>query len=259
MPGVKKNYAEVNGLQMYYEIHGAGRPLVLLHGAFGVVEGWEGLLATLARKRQVVMAEMQGHGRTGDIDRPLSPHQMADDTAALLRQLKIEDADVFGYSMGGVIALGLAIQHPDLVGRLAILGSGAGSMKDTYEPASYAQFQTITPENFNFPQVKDPYLKVAPDPTKWPVLVAKLSSMIKGFDGYPEKDVRSIQAPTLIMQGDRDGLRPEHAVEMYRLIPNAQLAIFPGADHFLPFMSPDRVLATLVPFLEVPLQESIHG
>jgi len=171
-PEVQGDYAEVNGLKMYYEVHGTGQPLVLLHGAFGVVEGWGGLLASLTQTHQVILVELQGHGRTGDIDRPLSFGAMADDVAALLRQLKIEQADVFGYSMGGGVALALAIRHPALVRKLAILGTTAGATRDTFEPETYRQFMSITPETFNFPQVKDPYTRVAPDPSQWPVLVS---------------------------------------------------------------------------------------
>ena len=243
------SYAEVNGLSMYYEIHGSGRPLVLLHGAFGVVEGWSGILPTLVRTHQVILVELQGHGRTGDIDRPLSLVQMADDVAALLGQLQITDTDVFGYSMGGGVALALAIQHPALVRKLAILGSGAGAAKDTREPETLRQFQSMTPETFHFPQVKDPYTRVAPDPSKWPVLVSKILQHVADFQGFAMQDVRSIQAQTLIMQGDHDGIRPEHAVEMFRNIPHAQLAIFPDSDHFLLFTSPEKVLAILTPFL----------
>src|SRR5262249_35358906 len=115
-------YAEVNGLKMYYEIHGSGQPLVLLHGAFGFVEGWATILPALAKTHQVIMIEWQGHGRTNDLDRPLTYEQMTEDTAALLKQLKIKDADFFGYSMGGTVALGVAIWHPELVRKLAIYG-----------------------------------------------------------------------------------------------------------------------------------------
>jgi len=252
-PEVQGDYAEVNGLKMYYEMHGAGQPLVLLHGAFGVVEGWGGVLPTLAQMHQVILVELQGHGRTGDIDRPLSFVQMADDVAALLHQLKLGPTDVFGYSMGGRVALALAIRHPDLVRKLAILGTTAGATRDTYEPETYRQLMSITPETFNFPQVKDPYISVAPDPSQWPVLVSKIVEASGSSQSFLTQDLQSIQAPTLIMQGDHEGVRPEHAVEMYRNIPHAQLAIFPNGDHFLLFMSPEKVLAVLIPFLEAPL------
>jgi pimeloyl-ACP methyl ester carboxylesterase len=249
------NYAQVNGLEMYYEVHGSGRPLVLLHGAFGTAGAWGGVLPMLAKARQVIVVELQGHGHTGDIDRPLSFGQMADDVTALLQELKITEADVFGYSMGGGVALALAMQHPDFVRKLAILGAGTGATKDTYDPEVYKQFKSMTPENFNFPQVKEPYTRVAPDPSQWPVLVANIIQMDDDFHGLAEKDIRAIQAPTLIMMGDHDVVRPEHAVEMFRLIPNSQLSIFPNGDHFLLFMNPEKIFSTLMPFLDAPIPD----
>jgi pimeloyl-ACP methyl ester carboxylesterase len=244
-------YAEVNGLKMYYEIHGSGRPLVLLHGAFGFAEGWGAYLPTLTKTHQVIAIELQGHGHTNDIDRPLTFEQMADDAAALLKQLKIKDADFFGYSMGGTVALGVAIRHPEFVRKLAFYGSCAGTAKDTYDPEIYKQFQSLGPD-FAPPVLKEPYDRMAPDPKRWPVLVTKIKELEKIFKGYSAADLKAIKAQTLIMMGDRDAVRPEHAVEMYRLIPNAQLAIFPGGDHFLLFSSPDKLLATLAPFLNAP-------
>jgi len=252
-PG-KGNYAQVNGLKMYYEIHGTGKPLLLLHGAFGTAEGWATVLPTLAKSHQVIVVELQGHGRTGDIDRPLSFVQMADDTAVLLQQLKIKRADVFGYSMGGGVALALAIKHPDFVRKLAILGAGTGATKDTYDPESYKQFKSMTPENFNFPQVKDPYTRLAPDPSKWPVLVSKIIKMDDDFKGFTEKDVKAIKAQTLVMMGDHDVVRTEHAAEVASLIPHSQLAVIGGGDHFVLFISPEKVLSILAPFLDAPVQ-----
>ncbi|RYG39784.1 alpha/beta hydrolase, partial [bacterium] len=156
----------------------------------------------------------------------------------------------FGYSMGGKVALALAIRHPEAVGRVAILGSSMGPMKETYEEATYAQFLSITPEDFNFPQVKDPYTRVAPDPSRWPDLVKGIREMGLSFKGYTDEQAKGIQCPMLIMFGDREGIRLEHAVEMRRLIPNSELAIFPNADHFLLYTGADKVLAVLVPFLD---------
>jgi pimeloyl-ACP methyl ester carboxylesterase len=245
----RSEYAEVNGLKMYYEIHGAGRPLVLLHGAFGTVDGWATVLPTLAKTHQVIVIELQGHGHTADRDQSLTFEQMAEDTALLLKQLKITQADFFGYSMGGTVALGVAIRHPDLVLKLAICGSCSGSPKDVYEPDAYKQYQSLSAD-FAPPVLKEPYDRTAPDPTRWPDLVIKVRDLGRDFRGYSETEIKSIQAQALIMQGDRDGVRPEHAVEMYRLIRNAQLAIFPGGDHFMLWSSPDKVLSTLAPFLD---------
>ena len=251
----KGSYASVNGLKMYYEIHGSGQPLVLLHGSFGFIEGWATVLPTLVKTHQVIAVELQGHGHTNDLDRPLTYEQMAEDVAALLQQLKIKDADLFGYSMGGTVALGIAIRHPELVRKLAILGSCAGSPRDAFEPEAYKQYQSI-PADFAPPVLKAPYDRMSPDPSQWLVLVAKVKNMGRDFKGYSAAELKTIKAQALIMFGDREGIRPEHAVEMYRLIPNSQLAIFPGGDHFMLFISPDKVLATLAPFLDAPMPEA---
>jgi pimeloyl-ACP methyl ester carboxylesterase len=248
------NYTSVNGLKMYYEIHGSGQPLVLLHGSFGFIEGWAAVLPALTKTHQVIAVELQGHGHTNDLDRPLTFEQMAEDVAVLLQQLKIKDADLFGYSMGGTVALGVAIRHPELVRKLATLGSCAGNLKDTFEPEAYQQFQSI-PADFAPPVLKKPYDRMSPDPSQWPVLVTKIKNMERDFKGYSAAELKAIKAQALIMFGDREGIRPEHAVEMYRLIPNAQLAIFPGGDHFILFHSLDKVLAALAPFLTAPMPE----
>jgi pimeloyl-ACP methyl ester carboxylesterase len=248
----KGQYAEVNGLKMYYEIHGTGKPLLLLHGAFGTAESWTPFLPALTKAHKVIVVEMQAHGRTADIDRPLTYAQMAEDTAAFLKKIKIEKADVFGYSMGGGIAYRLASKHPELVDKLAVLGAGTASLKEGFEPAVYEQFKTISPETFNFAELKDPYTKVAPDPSKWPVLVAKIVKSGVTETGMTKDEVKAIKAPTLIMLGDRDGTRPEHIVEVYRTLPNAQLALFPNADHFVMFTQTDRFLGTLLGFLDAP-------
>jgi pimeloyl-ACP methyl ester carboxylesterase len=247
-------YASVNGLKVYYEVHGSegsDHPLVLLHGAFGFAEAWAPILPTLTKSHQVIAIELEGHGHTRDLARPLSYQQMVEDTAALLRQLKIENADLFGYSMGGVVALGIAMRYPELVRKLAILGSSTLSIKDAFEPENYKQFQSI-PADFAPPMLKVPYDRIAPDPTRWPVLVRKIKNMGNEFKGYPAAEVKTIKAKTLIMQGDRDGVRPERAVELFRLISNSQLAIFPGGDHFMMFTSPDKVISALLPFLDAP-------
>ena len=244
---VKGKYADINGLKMYYEIHGTGKPLVALHGAFGKAN----VHPALAKGRQVIAVELQGHGHTGDIDRPLTYTQMADDVAALLRHLEVKKADVFGYSMGGNVALAFAIRHPDLTGKVVINGSHFGKLKDAYEPATFAQFESL-PADFAPAMLKGPYDEIAPDPKQWPVVVAKVKKLGLTFEGFTREDMKAIKSPVLIALGDRDGVRPEHAVEMFRLIPNAQLALFPGADHFLIFQHPEKLFATVVAFLDAP-------
>src|SRR5262249_49936100 len=154
-----------------------------------------------AKGRQLIAVELQGHGHTGDIDRPLTFEQMADDTAALLKQLKIENADVFGYSMGGNVALALGIRHPSLIGRVGINGSNYGKIEDAYEPAAYKQFKSM-PAEFAPPVLKGPYVKVAPNPKNWPTLVAKVKKMGLEFKGFAPEDMKAIKAPVLITQGD---------------------------------------------------------
>src|SRR5262249_39298537 len=134
---VENGYAQVNGLKLYYEIHGSGQPLVLLHGAFGFTGAWGTVLPALTKTHQAIVVELQGHGHTADRDEPLEIEQMADDVAGLLKELKIETADFLGYSMGGTVALGVAIRHPELVRKLAILGACSRSPKEVYEPESY--------------------------------------------------------------------------------------------------------------------------
>lgn len=246
----KGKFANVNGLKMYHEIHGTGRPLILLHGAFGFATVYRGL----AKDRQVIAVELQGHGHTGDIDRPLTYEQMADDTAALLRELKVEQADVFGYSMGGTVGLALAIRHPKLVRKLAINGSHAGKPADAFAPETFKLFSSLRAD-FAPPPLKDPYDKIAPDPTKWPMLVAKVKQMSLDFKGFSREDLTAIKAPVLITLGDRDGVRVEHAVEMFRQIPSAQLAVFPDADHFLIMQSPQELFPPTAAFLDAPVSD----
>ncbi len=241
------NYATVNSLKMYYEIRGEGEPLVLLHGAFGLAMD----LPALAKNRRVIAVELQGHGHTADVDRPLSVEQLADDTAALLKGLRIERADFFGYSLGGTVALGVAIRHPGVVRRLAINGSHFSSLEEAYEPEAFKQFLSL-PADFAPAVLKDPYDKVAPDPKQWPTLVAKIKKMGMEFKGYARDDLKAIKASVLITLGDRDGVRVEHAAEMFRLIPGSQLAVVPGSDHFLIFQNPEKLLPIISAFFEAP-------
>ncbi len=185
-------YAAVNGLRMYYEIHGTGRPLVLLHGAFGLAQVYPGL----AKDRQMIAVELQGHGRTLDIDRPLSAEQMADDVAALLKELKIDQADVFGYSMGGLVALGVAIRHPEVVRKLVINGSYFGSLDDSFEPEAARQFKSLPADFALPPPLKAAYDSVGFDPKRWPTLVAKIKASGAAFKGFAPKILRRSRCPS---------------------------------------------------------------
>ncbi len=252
-PGISPDakYASVNGLKMYYETHGGGFPLVLLHGAFGFAEGWTNILSTLAKTHRVIVIELEGHGHTRDLDRPLRFEQMADDVAQLCKQLEISSADFFGYSMGGTVAFGVATRHPALVRKLATYGSSVLGTGSTSEAASNRRRFSLPP-GFAPAELKLPYDRTAPDPTRWPILVGKITELISGFNGYPPAELKAITAQVLIMVGDRDEVRPERAVALYRLIPKSQLAVLPGSDHFLLWSDPQKALTLLAPFLADP-------
>jgi len=263
---VKSGYAPVNGLNMYYEVHGEGRPMVLLHGALGTIDMFGKLLPSLAKTRQVIAVEQQAHGRTADIDRPMRYQQMADDTAAFLRQLKIDHADVFGYSLGGGIALQLAIRHPVLVRKLVVAGTTYNN--DGIYPEVLAGIETtFTPEAFAGSPIEAAYAKVAPNPDDWPTLVAKVQQLTQEFAGWSPEAVRAIAAPTLIIIGDSDIIRPEGAVELFRLLgggvpgdlsglPRSQLAVLPGTTHVTLVERADWLLSMITAFLDAPMPEA---
>lgn len=245
MEFVEGNYASVGELKMYYEIHGAGRPLVLLHGAF--MSG--AVYPALAEGRQMIAVDLQGHGRTADIDRPFSFEQMADDVAALLKQLEIEQTDVFGYSMGGKVGLALAIRHPELVGRLAIYGASYKSFEESLPPDLLEVFKQITPETFAPEALKASYEKLSPAP-KWTELAAKILESMKGFQGFSQEQMKGIKAEVWLGAGDRLDVKLEHIVEMYNLIPKSQLAVFPNTDHVVMMTNPNKVLVWVKEFLD---------
>ncbi|HEX7964567.1 MAG TPA: alpha/beta hydrolase [Gammaproteobacteria bacterium] len=232
-------YAEVNGLHMYYEIHGRGRPLVLIHGGGSTIGTSFGrVLPALAKSQQVIALEMQAHGHSGDRAAPESFRQDADDAAELLRQLGIEKADVLGFSNGGQTALELGIRHPERVRRLVAASAfyaRDGAPAAFWEGMSHAQFSDM-------PQVyKDAYLKINPDPKALHNMFQKDAQRMQAFQGWKDAEIRSIQAPTLVVIGDHDLVQPEHAVQMYRLLPRGRLAILPGShgSYLGEAMSPD--------------------
>ena len=227
-------YATVNGLRMYYELHGdvrgGGRPLVLLHGGGSTIETTFGrVLPGLASSRRVIAVELQGHGHTADRAGPLSFAQDADDVAALLRVLGVPPADVFGFSNGANTALELGRRHPRAVRRLVV---ASGFVTRDAIPAPVWELFRQPPDPARMPPaLRDAYLRTAPDPSQLPVQGAKLMQRLNGFRDWTDEEVRSVAAPTLVMVGDADVIRPEHAVWMARVLPRAQLAVFPGAEH----------------------------
>jgi pimeloyl-ACP methyl ester carboxylesterase len=261
-PAVVSGYRPVNGLDMYYEIHGAGRPLVLLHGAMGTIEScFEKLLPRLAATRKVIALELQGHGHTADIDRSLSYSQMADDTVALLRSLDIEVADFVGYSMGGAVALQVSMRYPDVVRRLVDAGGTAYDSRGLYPEVSDAF--DAGPPDLSGSVWQQAYAKVAPDPGAWPTLVAKVNELDRQFTGWTDDEVRAVSPPTLLIIGDADIVRPEHTVAMFRLLgggivgdlvdaPPSQLAILPGTSHIGLLERVEWLESMIISFLDDP-------
>jgi pimeloyl-ACP methyl ester carboxylesterase len=248
---VESGYLPINGLEMYYEIHGEGEPLLLLHGGLtSITTSFGYMIPTLAKTRKVIAVEQQGHGHTADIDRPLSYLQMAHDTAALLQQLNIQNADIFGYSDGGNVGIGLAIHYPELVRKLAIGGTNYNN--DGVAPEIVEFMRNASAEELG-PEMRDMYASEAPNPEDWPIVVDKVMKLGAEFEGWPSEEVASIQAPTLVMIGDADIVLPEHAVEMFRLIPHANLAVLPATDHFLRLNDPVWVLSMIQDFFNAPM------
>jgi pimeloyl-ACP methyl ester carboxylesterase len=250
---------------MYYESHGTGRPLVLLHGALTTIEGSFGrMLPSLAATRQVIAVEQQAHGRTADADRPLTYEGMGADTVALLRHLGIEEADVFGYSMGAAIALDIAVRHPDLVRKLVL--ASPGYTREGAYPEMYEGEENLKPEDLAGTPFAEDYARTAPNPDDWPGLIEKVKQLDREFQGWTAEEIRSIRAPTLVIVGDADVIRPEHAVEIFRLLgggvpgdlaglPASRLAVLPGTTHITLIDRTDWLLAMIGEFLDAPVPE----
>ena len=260
-------YADVNGINLYYETHGTGRPLILLHGGLGSGEMFGPILPALAADHQVIAVDLQGHGRTADIDRPIDTRLMADDIVALIGHLGLDRPDVMGYSLCGGVAFWTAVKHPELVGRLVVVA--ANMSRNAIYPEMLAQQGQVGPDAVEF--LKDTpmyelYQRVAPRPEDFPRLLGKMGeSMSHDFDFSEE--VRGLKVPTLIAAADADMAPPRHYVEMFELLGGGQrdggwmgegrpdgghaLAIIPNATHYSVFASPVLVAAALA-FLDAP-------
>jgi pimeloyl-ACP methyl ester carboxylesterase len=260
-------YADVNGINLYYETHGSGRPLILLHGGLGSGEMFEPLLPQLTRHHQVITVDLQGHGRTADIDRPLDAVLMAGDIAALIDHLQLATPDVVGYSLGGGVAFHTAAKYPAKVRRLVMVS--ANIRPDAIYPEMRAQQGQVTAAAVDF--MKDTpmyqlYQRVAPRPQDFPRLLDKIgAAMSKDFDFTEE--VRSLQVPTMVVAADADMAPPSHYVEVFNLLGGGlrdggwmgegrpkgghALAILPGLTHYNIFSSPLLASATLA-FLDSP-------
>ena len=261
----KSGYVSVNGLNMYYEIHGKGQPLVLLHGAFsGIGTSFGRILPGLAKTRKVIAFELQGHGRTADIDRPLTVEGMADDVAAALLELGIEQADVLGYSTGGAVALHFATRHPEMLRKLVLMSIGY-SLSGIH-PGLMEGMGQMKPEMLYGSPFHEEYMRLAPHPEDFARLFEKKTQMDRQLKDFSDDAIRGIKAPVLLMIGDSDLIRPEHAVEMFRLLgggvfgdtpaglPNSQLAILPGTSHVSIADRADWLVSMINSFLNVPVR-----
>ena len=258
-------YADVNGLHLYYARLGAGPPLVLLHGGLGSGEMFGPVLPVLSRGHEVVLVDLQGHGRTADIDRPLDIRLMADDIAALIDHLGLDRPDLVGYSLGGGVALQTAVRHPDQVGRLVVVSAHVRS--DAIYPEMRAQQGQVNASAADFMKgtpMYELYQRVAPRPADFPRLLDKIgASMANDFDFSDE--VRALSMPTLVVAADADMAPPSHYVEVFGLLGGGQrdggwtgdgrpdgghaLAILPGLTHYDVFTSP-RLAAVVLDFLD---------
>jgi pimeloyl-ACP methyl ester carboxylesterase len=237
-------FTQVGALRIYHETMGRGQPLLLLHSGFmSIAASYPELRPRLALHAKTFAPEQQAHGHTPDIDRPLRYEQMVEDTAAVLKTQGLRGMNVFGWSDGGVVALGLAIRYPRLVERVAIAGSGYNQSGGG--PPFARILRHMPPDNPHLREARLHYEKVAPNPAGWPALVQKVKQMYFSFQGWPEAKLRKLRAPLLVMVGDHDFIRVEHALKLSRLVPQGQLAVIPGADHGFP-TAQWELLATLL-------------
>ncbi len=222
----KSGYSEVNGIKMYYEIYGQGKPLVLIHGGGSTIQTTFGrVIPMLARHRKVIAIDLQAHGRTSDRNKDLSFEQDADDVAALLKNLGIDKADFFGFSNGGTTTVQVAIRHAGIVDKIVL---GSALCKRNGMPAWFWDFMKQA-QLSNMPaELKEAYLQVAHNPAGLQVMHDKDAKRMVNFKDIPDEQIRSIKAPALILIADRDVIQPEHALEMHRQMAGSSLAIIPG-------------------------------
>lgn len=252
-------YAPVNGLRMYYEIEGVGRPLIYILPAFGYAGG--NRFPGLVTRHRVITPDLQGHGRTADIvDRPIRFEQHAADVVGLMKHLEIEKADFFGESFGGLIATMIAIRHPELVNRVATYGAIFGKPQEAVRREVLAAKSSADGRGIQFQ--RENYQKIAPDPEYWATIWAKVSEA--PFDGFTKEELGALKTPFLIAVGDQDFVRLEHAVEVFRSLPNAELAVIPDAGHFVLFSEPEKVMPVVERFFEeaeerIPIATAASG
>jgi pimeloyl-ACP methyl ester carboxylesterase len=242
-------YVDVNGVHMYYETYGDGTPLVLLHGGMLSIDlNFDGLIPTLARKHRVIGVEMQGHGRTADTDREITPAALASDIVGLLDHLDLDRAHVLGHSMGGAVTMELAISHPDRVRSVVPISVSVrpdGIHEDLSDPSTFAT-SPIMPTPEDFAAFRAEYERLSPHPEHFDEFLARLSASNADLKGWSDDQLAGIAAPVLLVIGDRDFTTNEHAALMQKLIPGSQLAILPNTTH----MQVTRRASLLLPMLD---------
>ena len=246
-------YATVGPLRMWYDDRGQRSPVVLLHGGLMTVDATFGsAVGRLAGRHRVIAVELQGHGHTPDIDREFSLDHLADDVAGLLAVVGVERATVVGFSLGGMVGLALAMRHPGVVSGLVLASV-------PYRPDGYHQqlsdfdrdpHASRMPTEADFAAMREGFRAVAPDPDAFDAIAERLSAMVGAYAGWSEDDMRSLAVPTMVLVGDHDFVRTDHAVAMQELIPGAQLAVLPGATHMEVTRRHDQLVALLDPFLD---------
>ena len=260
-------YAPVNGLKMYYEVHGSGEPVVLLHGAFmGISGDWEGWARELSKTRKVIAIEMQGHGRTGDINRDMTYENLSDDVAGLLDHLKIPNADIVGYSLGGGVAMMCAIRHPEKVRK--VVSISAVMRRDGWVKEGLDALQKLTPELFKGSPLEIEYKKLSPTPDKFADLVNHIKAMASRPYDFGADRLKATKAPMFFIHGDADGVRLDHIAEMYRLKggelhgdmrphPESRLAILPDTTHVTLLNRMSVIVPMINDFLDAKPQKQI--
>ncbi|MEN9685495.1 MAG: hypothetical protein RLZZ28_1281 [Bacteroidota bacterium] len=255
-----RGYAPVKGTKIYYEVYGKGRPLILLHGAFYTIDmNWRELIPGLAKNRKVIAIEMQGHGHTPFSDRELSITTLASDVESVMDYLKIDSADVAGFSMGGSVAYQFAVQSPKRLRKLVIISSTYKS--GGWLPIVNSGFEDFQPEIFDNTPLKTAYDAIAPDKTKWRKFLAQMFVFAKVPFNVGDSNIAKITAPVLIIAGDNDGLDKIELIKTYQLLggavaadlqpmPKSQLAIVPSQGHVSLMMQTTRILAYLNSFLK---------
>ncbi|TNC65511.1 alpha/beta fold hydrolase [Rubellimicrobium roseum] len=251
--------AEVNGLRMYYEVSGEGEPLIVLHGAYMNIPAMGPIIPMLAETHQVYAVEMQGHGRTNDIDRPITYEALADDVAAFLEAVDLGRADVFGYSMGAGVGLQLAIRHPEKVDQLAL--ASISYDESGWQPEMVAMIPQMTPEMFAGTPMEASFREMSPNPEGFRAFAERMIALEHEPMNWDE-DVRNLQAPVLLMVGDADVVTLEHAVAMLRRLgggdmgdmgqplPASRLAVLPATSHTAVMSQPELLHMLIEPFLQ---------